>query len=101
MFKRWYDKDPRLSLAVACLERADDNSRKKISKIIIQKAKAFNVSILEQPFLFFKRWYDEDMTLRMAMEYLRSSPPNIQKILAEVIIINISVNQSVYGIRNK
>ena len=89
-FMRWYDKDPRISLAVGCLEKANPFTRKKIAKLIIQKAKSYNVSVNEQLFMFFRRWYDKDKTLRLAMEYFKKSPPNAQKIIAEMIIINLT-----------
>ena len=88
--KRWYDKEPRMSLAVECLKQASPLMRKKIAQIIIRKAKSFNVKIEEQPFVFFRRWYDEDKTLRLAMEYFRVAPPNIKKIITELIITSIS-----------
>ena len=72
--KRWYDTDPRMSLAVGCLEKASPLKRRKIAQHIILKAKSYNVVAKEPPPVFFKRWYDKDRALSLAMEYLRNIP---------------------------
>lgn len=90
--KRWYDKDPRLSLAVGCIEKANSFSRKRIARLIIQKAKTYNVVVKDPHIGLFKRWYDEDRTLSIAMEYFKAAPPEIQRKIANIIVINLTEN---------
>jgi len=92
MFDRWYNKDPRVGLAVECLEKADRYTKKRLSKGVIQKAKSHKVFIFEFPYKVYQSFYNDDATLRMALDYFKSSPPNIQKALAEFIIVNIQSN---------
>lgn len=88
--KRWYDKDPQVSLAMGCIEKASPVARKKIARVIIDKAKALNVKAKEPQPTFFRRWYDHERLLSLAVEYFRVAPPNVQKKLADIVLINLT-----------
>ena len=93
--KRWYDQDPRICLAVGCIEKANSFSRKKIARLIIQKAKSYNIQIKDPHIGLFKRWYDEDRTLSIAMEYFKSASPEIQRKIANLVVINLTENYEI------
>ena len=84
--KRWYDQDPVISLAVDYLEKSSPFIRKKVAQAIINKAKSLNIDVKELPVVLFRRWYDEDSGLSMAMEYFRVAEPMLQRAIAEFII---------------
>lgn len=88
---RWYDKDPRISLAVGCLQNATPLARKRIARAIIRKVKSQNIEAQEFHLGFFRRWYDESRALSMAMEYFRISPPFLQRAIAEYIISKLTI----------
>ena len=89
--QRWYDIDPTMSLAVNLLHDADETKQGECAKIIIQKARDFNISIpqnkLEEAFNYFcKRWYDKDRELADAFQYLQIMPFELQKEISLEII---------------
>ena len=82
--QRWYDLDPTMSLAVSLMHDAEPEQQSECAKMIIQKAKDFNISIpqnkLEEAFNYFcKRWYDKDRELADAFQYLKILPFELQK----------------------
>ena len=87
---RWYDKDPRVGLAVGCLEKASPLTQRKIALAIIKKAKSLNIEAKEHHPGLFRRWYDENRALSLAMEYYRLAPPLLQRSISEYIIVKIS-----------
>ena len=56
--QRWYDLDPTMSLAVSLMHDAAPEQQSECAKMIIQKAKDFNIHIhqkkLEEAFNYFK-----------------------------------------------
>jgi len=86
---RWYDNDPRISLAVACLEKASPLTKRRLARAIIKKAKAMNLEAKNHHIGFFRRWYDESRALSLAMEYFKISPPLLQRSIAEYIIAKL------------
>jgi len=86
---RWYDSDPRISLAVACLEKASPLSQKRLARAIIKKAKSLNIEAKEHHPKLFRRWYDQTKALSLAMEYFRQSPPLLQRAIAEFLIAKL------------
>ncbi len=86
---RWYDKDPRISLAVGCLEKASPLAQRRLAKAIIKKAKKLKLEAKEQHPKIFRRWYDQNRTLSLAMEYFRIADPLLQRSIAEFIITKI------------
>lgn len=86
---RWYDHDPRISLAVACLEKASPLTQRRLARAIIRKAKSLNIEAKEYHPGLFRRWYDESRALSLAMEYFRVAPPLLQRAIAEFLIAKL------------
>jgi len=86
---RWYDHDPRISLAVGCLEKASPLTQRRLARAIIKKAKSMKIEAKEHHPGVFRRWYDENRALSLAMEYFRISPPLLQRAIAEYIIAKL------------
>ena len=93
--KRWYDQDPTVSLAVSILRNANIHNQLLVAEHIIQKGKAHNVPVdkirYEKPGFFSRRWYDFEESVFYAIECLRLSSPEVQKVLA-IEIINYLCN---------
>jgi len=95
--RRWYDKDPVLSSAVATLEKTDDESQIKIAlnliKIIIEhnienaefEAVEDIISAVEESVEDSRngRWYDIDATIKTAMNMLQNCPETTQHVIAK------------------
>ena len=90
MQKRWYDKDPAVSLAISLIRNSDIENQYKYADFIINRAKDFGIIIDENPiaskFHFVKRWYDQDKQLAEAFEYLQKAPADQQKEIALELI---------------
>ena len=89
--QRWYDLDPTMSLAVNLMREAEPDNQTACAKLIIKKARDFNISIpknkLEEAFNYFcKRWYDKDRELADAFQYLKIMPFELQKEISLEII---------------
>lgn|SRR5574344_959606 len=95
-YRRWYDKDPVVSQAVATLEHSDDETQIKIALNLIKIIIEHNIE--DEKFETVDdiidavgpadenqkgRWYDIDSTLRTAMNMLQSCPAETQKIIAK------------------
>lgn len=88
---RWYDHDPTVSLAVSILRNISQEKQLLVADLIIENAKKHNLQLKEKNFMqkiqtFCKRWYDFDEKMYNALEYLRISPPEVQKTLSLEII---------------
>ncbi len=87
MYKRWYDKDPAVSLAVSLLRNASIENQYKYAEFIVSKAKDYGV-VLESNALtgafnyILRRWYDNDEKLAEAFEYLQKASVEHQKAIA-------------------
>lgn len=90
MNKRWYDIDPTVSRAVAELEKAEEYIQVRCADFIINKLKDidFNIemSLDDQYNYIMRRWYDKNIKVSHAMEYLKNCPTDIRKQLALEII---------------
>ena len=96
--KRWYDLDPTLSLAVSLMHKADNEKQSECAKLILTKAKDFDIHIpekkLEEAFNYFcKRWYDNDKELADAFQYLRVMPFELQKEISLEIISKLETEE--------
>ncbi|EKE04541.1 MAG: hypothetical protein ACD_20C00051G0007 [uncultured bacterium] len=93
--KRWYDLDPTVSLAVSILRNASAKDQLLVADQIIEKSKAHNIPVekilTEKPGILTRRWYDFEEDVFHALECLRVSPPEVQKVLA-VEIVNYLCN---------
>lgn len=90
MKKRWYDLDVTVSKAVAMLEKADENNQIRCAEYIIDRLKDVDfdipMSLEDQYNYIMRRWYDKNIKVSHAMEYLKNSPVEIKKQLALDII---------------
>ena len=87
MYKRWYDIDPTVSLAVSLMRNANIVTQYKCADLIVQKSKDNGVdlteNILTDAFTYvLRRWYDTDQKIAEAFEYLKSLPTELQKEVA-------------------
>ena len=87
MYKRWYDIDPTVSLAVSLMRNANIMTQYKCADLIVKKSK-YNVidladNILTDAFTYvLRRWYDTDQKIAESFEYLKSLPDELQKEVA-------------------
>ena len=90
MKKRWYDIDPVVSTAIAKLEQTEEYIQVRCADFIIDKLKDidFNIemSLDDQYNYIMRRWYDKNIKVSHAMEYLRNAPIDLRKELALEII---------------
>ncbi len=87
--KRWYDTHPKVSLAVGCIENANDNLRSKLSKLIIKHAKEFGIRVKRPAGIIFRRWYDKNKDLSLAMEYFKKASEDQRVEIADHIIFYV------------
>lgn len=90
MKKRWYDLDITVSRAISMLEAQDEEIQVRCAEYIIDKLDEadvdINMSLDDQYNYIMRRWYDKNIKVSHAMEYLKQSPDNIRKELALDII---------------
>ena len=91
MYKRWYDVDPTVSLAVSLMRNANILSQYKCADLIIKTSKDNGIdlsdNILTDAFTYvLRRWYDTDQKIAESFEYLKLLPLEIQKSIALDII---------------
>ena len=91
MYKRWYDIDPTVSLAVSLMRNANIVTQYKCADLIIKSSKDNGVdlaeNILTDAFTYvLRRWYDTDQKIAEAFEYLKLLPDELQKNVALDVI---------------
>ena len=91
MYKRWYDIDPTVSLAVSLMRNANVVTQYKCADLIIKSSKDNGVdlaeNILTDAFTYvLRRWYDTDQKIAEAFEYLKLLPAELQKNVALDVI---------------
>ena len=91
MYKRWYDIDPTVSLAVSLMRNANIMTQYKCADLIVKKSKdnGDNLAdnILADAFSYvLRRWYDTDQKIAESFEYLKSLPEELQKEVALELI---------------
>ena len=84
MYKRWYDVDPTISLAVSLMRNANLISQYKCADLIVSKSKENGIdlseNIIADAFNYvLRRWYDTDQKIAEAFEYLKLMPIDLQK----------------------
>ena len=88
--KRWYDIDPVVSAAIAKLEQTEEYIQVRCADFIIDKLKDFDfnieMSLDDQYNYIMRRWYDKNIKMSHAMEYLKNSPDEIRHQLALEIV---------------
>ena len=98
MYKRWYDVDPTVSLAVSLMRNANVITQYKCADLIIQTSKEngldMSENILTDAFTYvLRRWYDTDQKIAEAFEYLKSLPEELQKEVALKIIQLLQIEE--------
>ena len=91
MYKRWYDVDPTVSLAVSLMRNSNIITQYKCADLIVAKSKENGVdlseNILTDAFTYvLRRWYDTDQKIAEAFEYLKLLPVDVQKDVALQLI---------------
>ena len=100
MYKRWYDVDPTVSLAVSLMRNANIMTQYKCADLIVSRSKENGIdlseNILTDAFTYvLRRWYDTDQKIAESFEYLKSLPLDIQKSVA-LDIINLLQEEEVH-----
>lgn len=92
--KRWYDIDPVVSRAVAVWETAPEDLQVICAEYVMDKLKDidFKMSLEEQYDYILRRWYDKNIKVSHAMEYLRLAPEDLRRELALDIVEYIEKN---------
>ena len=91
MYKRWYDIDPTVSLAVSLMRNANIMAQYKCADLIIKTSKDNGIdlseNVLTDAFTYvLRRWYDTDQKIAESFEYLKLLPEEIQKEVALQLI---------------
>lgn len=90
MNKRWYDKEPTLSLAISLLQNSSVEVKHGCADLIIELAMKNGVvipnDIKNAIEYLLRRWYDRDEILSQAMEYLKNSTEQQRKEIALKVI---------------
>ena len=86
--QRWYDANPILSKAVAMWENADENVQTVCAEYVLDKLKDidFKMSLDEQYNYILRRWYDKNVKVSHAMEYIKQATDELRHELALDII---------------
>ena len=82
MFKRWYDTDTAVSKAINELEHAGENIQLKCADYIIELLKDVELekmSLEDQYNYIMRRWYDKNIKVSHAIEYLRLAPQELRR----------------------
>jgi len=92
--QRWYDVDPVVSRATEMLEHSAEDIQIICAEYVIDKLKDmdFEMSLDEQFNYIMRRWYDKNIKVSHAMEYLKHAPDDIRRELALDIIEYIEKN---------
>ena len=82
MFKRWYDADAVVSKAIHDLEKAPEESQVRCADYIIDLLKDVELkelSLEDQYNYILKRWYDKNIKVSHAIDYLILSPDDVRR----------------------
>ena len=82
MFKRWYDADSVVSRAINELEKSSEEIQVRCADYIIDLLKDVEleeVSLDDQYNYIMRRWYDKNVKVSHAIEYLRLSPADVRR----------------------
>ena len=82
MFKRWYDADAAVSRAINELEKSSEEIQVRCADFIIDLLKDVELeqmSLEDQYNYIMRRWYDKNIKVSHAIEYLRLSPKELRR----------------------
>ncbi len=89
MFKRWYDADAVVSKAISDLEHSSEVVQVRCADFIIDLLKDVELkelSLDDQYNYIMRRWYDKNVKVSHAVEYLRLSPDDVRRETALKVI---------------
>ena len=94
--KRWYDKEPTLSLAVSLIKNSKEEIQLKCAEFIKLKAQDYGV-VLNSNLLgafnyVLNRWYDSSEPLAEAFGYLKEADNETRKQIAIAVITFLEKN---------
>lgn len=86
--QRWYDVDPVLSRAISLWEQAEEYLQTICAEYVLDKLKDFDfkMSLEDQYNYILRRWYDKNVKVSHAMEYIKHAPEELRHELALDII---------------
>ena len=82
MFKRWYDSDVVVSKVINDLEKSREKVQIACAEYIIDLMKDVelkDLSLDDQYNYIMRRWYDKNIKVSHAIEYLRLCPEDIRR----------------------
>ena len=82
IFKRWYDADSVVSRAINELEKSSEEIQVRCADYIIDLLKDVELeelSLDDQYNYIMRRWYDKNVKVSHAIEYLRLSPVDVRR----------------------
>lgn len=82
MFKRWYDADAVVARAINELENQSETIQVRCADFIIELLKDVELeklSLEDQYNYIMRRWYDKNIKVSHAIEYLRLSPKDVRR----------------------
>ena len=89
MFKRWYDADSVVSKAIHDLEKSSEEIQVRCAEYIIellQDVELKELSLEDQYNYIMRRWYDKNIKVSHAIEYLRLAPDDVRRETALKVI---------------
>ena len=96
--KRWYDKEPTLSLAVSLMKNSSLDVQLSCAELIVRMAQDYGVTLNTNLFGAFNyvlhRWYDSSEQISEAFDYLREADDETRKQIAFEIISYLKKNES-------
>ena len=88
--KRWYDKEPTLSLAISLIKNSKEETQERCAEFIKNTAQDFGVVLNSHLFGAFyyvlHRWYDKSEILSEAFLYIKEADEETRKQIAIEII---------------
>jgi len=99
MYKRWYDVDPTVSLAVSLMRNANILTQYKCAELIVKTSHENGIDLSENTITdsftyILRRWYDTDQKIAESFEYLKLLPLPVQKAVALEIINLLQVEEA-------
>ncbi len=83
MFKRWYDADAVVAKVINDMEHMPEELQVKCAEYIIddllKDVELENMSLEDQYQYIMRRWYDKNIKVSHAIEYLRLCPEDIRR----------------------
>ena len=98
-YKRWYDKNPKLSELVSYLEEQDEEVQDAFAQHLLQSLiYEFNfnldeeISKIAQPCNYsYNRWYDENVELFTILQFIKTLSDDEQSYLVDSVISHVLI----------